>query len=1606
MFKKLTILFFCWFVGNTVYAQPPLDWTAVANNGGTFQDLVEDVFVDAAGNTYVCGSFRGALTIGSNNLYANAAGQAFVAKYNNLGVVQWAIQSDGSNQAVAKSIFVDAAGATYVAGYHSHTTLDFGVNISSSSNESFYLLKINASGAPIHITGPTFASTGKSQAWGVTGNGTHVFVTGLHKGPLNLPGGQSLPLTQGGSDVFIAKVDSAFTAFTWAFSHGGPLDETATGLAIDGNNLYATGNYQASDMTFFTTGTDYILPNYGNQSFWITRFSAVNGSVNWASSGGSDTGPVRSNDVTVQSGQLFVVGAASDITKLVQSPATSGPFTYNDTIYSNGQMDAFVVRYNGGGSIQAKWSNGGTGDDEAFGVAMDISCGTIQVCGSFENTVDFGSEILTALDKDIYVTATSNSGIPIWTFKQSTVSNGIPRAISTNGGISSIGGEIYGNSYFTTLPLTFINWKGSNDFFVFSYDCSSSYPCGPSIDVCQQNDTVAADAACSYVLGDYTGLSITDGCGLGGVSVAQDPPNLSILSGGIHLVSLTAEDLAGTKDVCFFNVVVKAKPEARIATCGDEFFGETTGGNGNIYSSFSCSSINTPGQDALYQVTVNESNQFLQVKLDNVVDANDEYMYLYFLSSDCPTLGNCLEVDSFNISAAQFSNNSHYLTFTAPGPGTYYLVLDAMVDSIESYDISFYCASSGIEFDNTSCNVLDTDLDGIVPYLNGSNADLTMQPCESVQICHDLYIKNENDWEWVDSIEFKLGNCYENINVSTLTPNPGAGNYDGSGQWTAVYNGTENSILWEFAHGSGNPWGDGDDGMYNCFAYNFCFDADIASTCINSEGLNIGIVIGDDGGKGIAPPSNIFEIGNSNEFILQDDNPFFSYPEIVLCNGDPSTLPDSVTTTGGMFTATAGIIFTDGSPSPTGEIDLMASTIGGPYTITYTVGLCPFTHDFILDINDQEDPAFNFNAAAYCQGDTDPVPTVTGTTGGTFTGPAEITFVSSSTGEIDLSASTAGGPYYITYTTPGPYCINADSVQVTINAEDDPSFAYSANDYCAADANQLPTSITTAGGSFSEQTGNLTVNASTGEVTISTSALANYYVVYTTTGICPNTDSVVFNVNAEDDPSYSYPANTYCQGDANPVPTVTGTTGGTYSGPAGIVFVSTTTGEVDLSSSTAGGPYTITYTTPGPICPNSSTFDITINPEDDASFNFSSNVFCAADVNQIPTITGTTGGTFSGPTEISFISTSTGEIDVAASTIGGPYTITYTTPGPNCPNSSDVIINIYPEDDPTFSYSSTSYCSEDNNPLPFITMAGGNFTAPAGIVFVSGMTGEIDLSNSTAGGPYEIIYFSPGPECINTDTAFVTINANDQASIDYGSAYLCTTSIIGAAVIIGTTGGSFSGDAGLIIDGNSGSIDLANSSTGIAHTIQYITTGICPDTAITNVQIFEPPVADAGPDQELTLTDQTQLHAGTPVNGTGIWTLISGSGDLSDDTDTISSITNLQNGVNELLWTVSNLGCPGDADTVIINLRDLFIPEALTPNGDGLNDYFRIIGLELIDNEVTVFNRWGQKVLEVVNYQNDWDGKDMNGKELSADTYFYVIKAKEDTYKGFIVLTR
>lgn len=89
------------------------------------------------------------------------------------------------------------------------------------------------------------------------------------------------------------------------------------------------------------------------------------------------------------------------------------------------------------------------------------------------------------------------------------------------------------------------------------------------------------------------------------------------------------------------------------------------------------------------------------------------------------------------------------------------------------------------------------------------------------------------------------------------------------------------------------------------------------------------------------------------------------------------------------------------------------------------------------------------------------------------------------------------------------------------------------------------------------------------------------------------------------------------------------------------------------------------------------------------------------------------------------------------------------------------------------------------------------------------------------------------------------------------------------------------------------------------------------------------------------------------------------------------------------------VACAGTASIKVINTLPLEIPNAFSPNGDGLNDVWVIEGLGKYPNtRVKVFNRWGNSMyIDSNGYKASWDGNH-NGYPLPAGTYYYLVELR------------
>jgi gliding motility-associated-like protein len=184
------------------------------------------------------------------------------------------------------------------------------------------------------------------------------------------------------------------------------------------------------------------------------------------------------------------------------------------------------------------------------------------------------------------------------------------------------------------------------------------------------------------------------------------------------------------------------------------------------------------------------------------------------------------------------------------------------------------------------------------------------------------------------------------------------------------------------------------------------------------------------------------------------------------------------------------------------------------------------------------------------------------------------------------------------------------------------------------------------------------------------------------------------------------------------------------------------------------------------------------------------------------------------------------------------------------------------------------------------------------------------------------------------------------------------------------------------------------------------------DTVVVNVH--PEIIAFAGNDTSIVINQPLQMNA----SGGPIYEWLPATGLSADNIpNPVAMYTSTPaEGYYSYKVRISNeTGCM-DSATVRVNiystLPEIYVPNAFTPNGDGNNDFFRLVapGIERI-KLFRVYNRWGQLVYDSpVTHSTGWDGS-LNGKPLSSGTFVWMVQAIDYTGKvhfkrGTVTLVR
>jgi gliding motility-associated-like protein len=364
---------------------------------------------------------------------------------------------------------------------------------------------------------------------------------------------------------------------------------------------------------------------------------------------------------------------------------------------------------------------------------------------------------------------------------------------------------------------------------------------------------------------------------------------------------------------------------------------------------------------------------------------------------------------------------------------------------------------------------------------------------------------------------------------------------------------------------------------------------------------------------------------------------------------------------------------------------------------------------------------------------------------------------------------------------------------------------------------------------------------------------------------------------------------------------------------------------------------------------------------------------------------------------------------IATPTITTTYTVTAVDPGNGCPGTDQVIITVFTPDAHILTHD-TAICTGGS----FQLRASGastlmySWSPSAGL---SDPTVQSPMAAPSATTTYVLLATVPGTPCFIQENVLVTIIPPVVANAGKGEPVCKSVPIqLHGFPSGGNYSYSWTGPADFYSSLQEPWVGEASSANTGVYTL--VVTDL--NTSCVGIDTIDVMVNTASihlgitPSQTITYGSSIQLNASNAKFY--MWT-------PDDGSLTNNNINNpIATPAQKTIYTVYGIDSAGCRDTAYITIDvdyndHEFIPSGFTPNGDGRNDMFGLVGLKyqkLI--EFMVFNRWGQMVFSANSDRQSWDGT-FNGQPLDAGVYFYTItvnraNGEKVSYKGDVTLIR
>ncbi len=375
----------------------------------------------------------------------------------------------GSADDLGSSIAVDSSNNIYIAGTTSSTNFPllgaaFGTNAGLAD---IFVTKIDAAGANV-IYSTYVGGSGQDRGDGIAvdSNGNAYVVGRIDSLSMNFPAtaGSFASTYRGGDfDGVVFKLNSQGNALAYSGFLGAEENDSVEGVVVDSTGIaYVTGGTKSTG--FPTTGNAYQPTRAGDTDAFLAKINSAGSALLYATYlGGSGTD--RGSGVAIdQSGNAYLAGftSASDF-------PTENAF---QNIFG-GSFDAFVAKFdtNGSGATSLIFCSylGGTGDDKAYGLAIDNTASNIYIVGqTSSNNFPLLSPAQPAFGGsfDAFIAKVSTTGTKIYATYLGGTGDDRGTGIAVNSaGAAYVTGFTSSTNFPTLTPLQISN-GGSFDTFV------------------------------------------------------------------------------------------------------------------------------------------------------------------------------------------------------------------------------------------------------------------------------------------------------------------------------------------------------------------------------------------------------------------------------------------------------------------------------------------------------------------------------------------------------------------------------------------------------------------------------------------------------------------------------------------------------------------------------------------------------------------------------------------------------------------------------------------------------------------------------------------------------------------------------------------------------------------------------------------------------------------------------------------------------------------------------------------------------------------------------------------------------------------------------------